>query len=119
MSRTGDKAQDARARARASRVALLAERNAQDERIEAAVAQALLAWEDRAAATAKVDEAERQTGRMLEALSREKVPVRDMAAMTGIGVSVCARLLKVAADTASARAPATTSTVTGGAHAAG
>src|SRR4051812_46439358 len=119
MSRTGNRAQDARARARASRVALLAERNAQDDRIEVAVAQALLAWEDRAAAIAKVDEAERQTGRMLEVLSREKVPVRDMAAMTGIGVSVCARLLKVAADTASARAPATTSTVTGDAHAAG
>ncbi len=97
MSRTGTKAQDARARARAARLALLAERNAQDERIEAAVAAALLAWEDRTAAAAKVEEAERETAAGLALLSREKVLVRDMAALTGIGESVCSRLLKMPA----------------------
>ena len=40
-------------------MALLAERNAQDERIEDAVAQALLAWEDKAAAKAEADQQER------------------------------------------------------------
>jgi hypothetical protein len=54
MSRTGTKAQDARARAREARLTLLADRNAQDERIEAAVAAALLRWEDRTAAAGKV-----------------------------------------------------------------
>jgi len=95
MSRTGTKAQDARARARAARLALLTERNAQDERIEAAVAAALLAWEARTAAAAKVEEAERETATGLALLSREKVPVRDMAALTGIGESVCPRLLRM------------------------
>ncbi len=53
MSRTGTKEQDARARAREARLTLLADRNAQDERIEAAVAAALLAWEDRTTAAGK------------------------------------------------------------------
>jgi len=61
MSRTGTKEQDARARARQARLTLLAERNAQDERIEAAVAAALLAWEDRTTAAGKVEDAERDT----------------------------------------------------------
>jgi len=43
MSRTGAKAQDARARARAARLALLVKRNAQGERIEDGVAAVLLA----------------------------------------------------------------------------
>ncbi len=96
MSRTGTKEQDARARARA-RLTLLADRNAQDERIEAAVAAALLAWEDRTAAAGKVEEAERDTAAGLALLRREKVSVRDMATLTGIGESVCSRLLKMPA----------------------
>ena len=76
MSRTGTKAQDARARARAARLALLVKRNAQDERIEAAVAAALLGWQVRTAAAGKVEEAERDTAAGLALLSREKVPVR-------------------------------------------
>jgi len=97
MSRTGTKEQDARARARAARLSLLADRNAQDERIEAAVAAALLAWEDRTAAAGKVEEAERDTAAGLALLRREKVSVRDMATLTGIGESVCSRLLKMPA----------------------
>jgi len=97
MSRTGTKEQDARARARAARLALLTERNAQDERIDAAVAAALLAWEDRTAAAGKVEDAERETATGLALLSREKVSVRDMAALTGIGESVCSRLLRMPA----------------------
>ncbi len=96
MSRTGTKEQDARARARQARLTLLADRNAQDERIEA-VAAALLAWEDRTAAAGKVEDAERDTAAGLALLSREKVPVRDMATLTGIGQSVCIRLLKMPA----------------------
>ena len=95
MSRTGTKEQDARARQ--ARLTLLADRNAQDERIEAAVAAALLGWEDRTAAAGKVEEAERDTAAGLALLSREKVPVRDMATLTGIRQSVCIRLLKMPA----------------------
>ena len=97
MSRTGTKEQDARARARQARLTLLADRNAQDERIEAAVAAALLAWQDRTAAAGKVEDAERDTAAGLALLSREKVSVRDMATLTGIGESVCSRLLKMPA----------------------
>jgi len=97
MSRTGTKEQDARARARQARLSLLADRNAQDERIEAAAAAALLAWEDRTAAAGKVEDAERDTAARLALLRREKVSVRDMATLTGIGQSVCSRLLKMPA----------------------
>ena len=97
MSRTGTKEQDARARARQARLSLLAHRNAQDERIEAAAAAALLAWEDRTTAVGKVEDAERDTAAGLALLRREKVSVRDMATLTGIGESVCSRLLKMPA----------------------
>jgi len=97
MSRTGTKEQDARARARQARLLLLANRNAQDERIEAAVAAALLGWQDCTAAAGKVEEAERETVAGLALLRREKVSVRDMATLTGIGQAVCSRLLKMPA----------------------
>ncbi len=112
MSRTGTKEQDARARAREARLTLLADRNAQDERIEAAVEAALLGWEDRTTAAGKVEEAERDTAAGLALLRREKVSVRDMAALTGIGESVCSRLLKMPAADEPANG-------TGGADAAG
>ncbi len=95
MGRTATRAQEARARARQARLALLVERNAQDERIEDAVAAVLLGWQDREAAQAEVDRAERAVAASLVLLSREKVPVRDMAALTGIEEPVCARLLKL------------------------
>ncbi len=83
-----------------------------DERIEAAVAAALLGWEDRTAAAGKVEEAERDTAAGLALLSREKVSVRDMATLTGIGEMVCSRLLKMPAAVEPANG-------TGGADAAG
>ena len=95
MGRTATKAQEAKARARAARVALLVERNAQDERIEEAVAAALLAWAGAAAAAAQVEQAERDAAAALRRLGREKVLVRDMATLTGIGEPVCARLLRL------------------------
>ncbi len=112
MSRTATKEQDARARARAARLTLLADRNAQDERIEAAVAAALLAWQDRTAAAGKVEEAERDTAAGFALLRREKVSARDMATLTGIGESVCSRLLKMPPADQPAKG-------TGGADAAG
>ncbi len=112
MSRTATKEQDARARARQARLTLLADRNAQDERIEAAVAAALLGWEDRTAAAGKVEEAERDTAAGLALLRREKVSVRDKATLTGIGEAVCSRLLKIPAADEPANG-------TGGADAAG
>src|SRR5665647_3336661 len=80
MGRTATKAQAAKARARQARLALPVERNARD---------------DRAAAQASVEKAERVAAAALVLLGREKVPVRDMAALTGIGESVCARLLRL------------------------
>ncbi len=101
MGRTAIKAQEAKARARTARLKLLVERTAQDERIEDAAAAALLAWQDRTAAQAHVEQAERTAAAALVQLSREKVLVREMAALTGIGESACARLLRlpvIAAD---------------------
>jgi len=91
----------------------MVERNAQDQRIEEAVTGLLLAWEARAAAAAQVEEAERETAKALVLLSREKVPVHDMAAMTGIYEAVCIRLLK--SQAAAAREPVTGGRGDGGA----
>ena len=98
MGRTATRAQEAKSRAREARLALLAERNAQDERIEDAAAAALLACEDRAAGLAQVEQAERDAAAALLRLSREKVPMRDMASLTGMAEPVCARLLKLPVD---------------------
>jgi len=98
VGRTATRAQEAKSRAREARLALLAERNAQDERIEDAVAAALLAAEDRAAGLAQVEQAERDAAAALLRLSREKVPMRDMASLTGMAEPVCARLLKLPVD---------------------
>jgi hypothetical protein len=98
MGRTATRAQEAKSRAREARLALLVERNAQDERIEDAVAVALLAAEDRAAGLAQVEQAERDAAAALLRLSREKVPMRDMASLTGMAEPVCARLLKLPVD---------------------
>ncbi len=100
MGRTATRAQEAKTRAREARLTLLVERNAQDERIEDAVAAALLAGEDRSAGLAQIEQAERDAAAALLRLSREKVPVRDMAALTGMAEPVCARLLKLPVDAA-------------------
>ena len=112
MGRTAIKAQEAKARARTARLKLLVERTAQDERIEDAAAAALLAWQDRTAAQALVERAERAAAAALALLGREKVLVREMAALTGIGQAACARLLRMPAepahgtpDDAAAKAP--------------
>jgi type II secretory pathway predicted ATPase ExeA len=106
VGRTSIKAQEAKARARTARLKLLVERTAQDERIEDAAAAALLGWQDRTAAQAQVEKAERAVADALVSLGREKVLVREMAALTGIGESACARLLRspVAPANASDRA---------------
>lgn len=98
MGRAASREQEAKARARAARLALLVERNAQDERIEEAVAAALMAWEGRAAGQAQVERAERDAAAALRRLGREKVLLRDMATLTGIAEPVCARLLKLRGD---------------------
>ncbi len=94
MGRTSIKAQEAKARARTARLKLLVERTAQDGRIEDAAAVALLAWQDRTAAQTQVEKAEQAVAAALVSLGREKVLVREMAALTGIGESACARLLR-------------------------
>jgi len=95
VGRTSIKAQEAKARARTARLKLLVERTAQDGRIEDAAAMALLAWQDRTAAQAQVEKAEQAVAAALLLLGREKVLVREMAALTGIGESACARLLRL------------------------
>ena len=94
MGRTAIKAQEAKARARTARLKLLVERTAQDERIEDAAAAALLAWQDRTTAQEQIEQAERAAAAALALLGREKVLVRDMAALTGIEPLLCQRLLR-------------------------
>jgi hypothetical protein len=84
---------------------MLADRQAQDERIEDAMAAALLAIEDRAAAQAQVEQEERVLAAALQRLSLESVAVRDIMTMTGLGEKFVTRLLRLqlaAADEAEA-----------------
>ena len=93
-SRT-NRAYDAKARAREARSALLENRQAQDERIEDAVAAALLAIEDQAAALAQAQEQERTLAAALHLLGQESVNARDIATMTGLTETHVTRLLKM------------------------
>jgi hypothetical protein len=79
-----NRAHDAKARAREARAVMLAERQAQDERIEHAMASALLAIEDRDAAQAEVERQERTLAAALQKLNLESVTVRDTMTMTGL-----------------------------------
>ncbi len=97
MGRNATRAQQAKARVREARLLLLAERQAQDERIEEATVRTVLAWEDVTAAQARLDAAERLVGDALVELGKEKVPVAQMVTLTGIGKPQCARLLRLAA----------------------
>jgi hypothetical protein len=105
MGRNATRAQQAKARVREARLVLLAERQAQDERLEEATVRTVLAWEDVVAAQARLDAAERQVGDALAALGREKVPVAQMVTLTGIGRPQCARLLRLAITQANAATP--------------
>ncbi len=105
MGRNATRAQQAKARVREARLLLLAERQAQDERIEEATVRTVLAWADVVAAQARLDASERQVGDALAALGREKVPVAQMVTLTGIGKPQCARLLRLAIKQANAAGP--------------
>ena len=96
-SRTS-RAHDAKARAREARAVMLAERQAQDERIEGAVAAALLAIEDKAAALAQAEREERTLAAALQRLNRESVGVRDIMTMTGLTETHVTRLLRTKLD---------------------
>jgi hypothetical protein len=93
-SRT-NRAHDAKARAREARAAILANQQAQDERIENAMAAALLAMDDRAAAQVQVEQDERNLAAALQRLSLESVSVRDIMTMTGLGEKYVTRLLRM------------------------
>ncbi len=105
MGRNATRAQQAKARVREARLELLAERQAQDERIVEATVRTVLAWEDVMAARARLDAAERRVGDALAALAREKVPVAQMVTLTGISRPQCARLLRLAITQANAARP--------------
>ncbi len=92
-SRT-NRAHDAKARAREARAVMLAERLAQDERIEDAVAAALLAIEDKAAALAQAEQQERTLAVALHRLGRESVGVRDIVTMAELTETHVTRLLR-------------------------
>jgi hypothetical protein len=95
---------------------MLAERQAQDERIEDGVAAALLAIEDKAAALAQADQQERALAAALQRLGREGVGVRDIVAMTGLTETHVTRLLRTKLD---AQPGVEASLEVGGARAAG
>jgi hypothetical protein len=98
MGRTATRTQDARARAREARWAFLEERNAQDARIEEVTVAALLALEDRSAAQAMFDVAERAIAAALQQLAGEKLKVQNIAAFTGLSEGECSRLLRMRAN---------------------
>jgi hypothetical protein len=93
-----NRAYDAKARAREARAVMLAERQAQDERIEDAMALALLAIEDRNAPQAEVEHQERTLAAALQKLNQESVTVRDTMTMTGLSEKYVTRLLRVQLD---------------------
>ena len=100
-SRTS-RAHDAKARARRARADLMLERQAQDERIEDAMAAVLLAIEDRTAALAEAEQEERTLASALQRLSQESVNARDIVTMTGLTENYVTRLLRMRLEADSA-----------------
>ena len=98
MGNRTNRAHDAKARAREARAVMLADRQAQDERIEDAVAAALLAIEDKAAALAEADQQERALAAALQRLGRERVGVGDIVTMIGLTETHVTRLLRTKLD---------------------
>ena len=96
-SRT-NRAHDAKARAREARAVILAERQAQDDRIEDAIAAALLAIEDKVAALAEADRQERALATAVQLLGGERVGVGDIVTMTGLTETHVTRLLRTKLD---------------------
>jgi hypothetical protein len=74
---------------------MLHEREAQDARIEDAMAAALLAIEDKAAALAHAEQEERTLASALQRLSQESVTARDIVTMTGQIENYVTRLLRM------------------------
>jgi hypothetical protein len=95
MGRRTNRAHDAKARAREARLAMLQEREAQDARIEDAMAAALLAIVDRTAALAQAEQEERALATALQRLSQESVIARDIVTMTGLTENYVTRLLRM------------------------
>lgn len=85
MGRNATRTQQAKVRVREARLVLLAQRQAQDERIEEATVRTVLAWEDVTAALDRLDATERRVGHALAELAKEKVPFPQMVTLTGIG----------------------------------
>jgi hypothetical protein len=67
-------------------------------RIEVAVAAALLAIEDRAAAQAEAEQQERNLAAALQRLGLESVTIRDTMTMTGLSEKYVTWLLRVQID---------------------
>ena len=113
MGRNATRTQQAKARVREVRLLLLTQRQAQDERIEAATVRTVLAWQDMNDVQARLDAAEGRVGHALTELAKEKVPLVQMVVLTGIGRPQCARLLRLAAGHAT-KAPAEHETASDG-----
>ncbi len=112
MGRNATRAQQAKARVREARLALLSQRQEQDQRIEDATVRAVLAWEDVGVVQSQLEAAERHVGDALASLGQEKVTVVEMVALTGIARTRCLRLLKLASTLEHAGPPPPTEPTT-------
>lgn len=98
MRKTASDAQEARARARARRLALYADRAAKDERIESSVAAVLMATADRDLARQAATRAEQVIGSALRDVLSEGVSIRGAAELCDLTVSEIRRLVRPLAN---------------------
>lgn len=104
-----DRARDARLKAaRERRLRLDPDQLAREKRIDEAVVDVEVAWEERARAEQDVTDAEVAAAAAIERLVGEKLAVKDVAKLTGLDQATLRRLRQAAADEKSAGAPEST-----------
>jgi hypothetical protein len=104
MARTVTTKQAALAKARERRLALDAERDARDHRVEEATAEALLLLEQRAAAESAMDEASAGLSVVLRRLLTDGIGADGAASLVGLDVTEVRRLSRTTSTSGDGRA---------------
>lgn len=115
-----DRARDARLEAaRERRLKLDPDQLAREQRIDEAVVDVEVAWEERAQAEQAVVAAEAEAATALERLLDEKLAVKDVVRLTGLDQATVRRLRQIEADAADGSDDDTVEAAGGAAEAAG
>lgn len=96
MGRTATRMQLAKRRAREARLGRMDSAAARDDRVETDLTAVVSAWQQYETAQETCRRAEYEAAAAMRRLSDERVLLRDIASRTGLPITECRRLLKLA-----------------------